>query len=53
MSIRELYEWAIKAGVADYNIILTYADGGGFYTGTRDVHWGDAIIHHDTEEVEL
>ena len=36
MTIKELYEWAIANGVADYEIEIADCDGG-IYTG--DSHW--------------
>ena len=34
MNITELYEWATKNGVEDYEIEIQYRDGGGYYHGT-------------------
>ena len=33
MTIRDLYEWAVENGVADYDIAVQYRDSGGFYSG--------------------
>lgn len=33
MTIRDLYEWAVENGVADYDIAVQYCDSGGFYSG--------------------
>lgn len=53
MTIKELYDWAVKNGYADYNITITYSDDGGFYSGTRDASYNDIEVHCDTREVEL
>lgn len=53
MTIKELYDWAVKNEYTDYNITITYGDGGGFYDGTRYASYGDIIVHHDFKEVEL
>ena len=33
MTIRDLYEWAVGNGAADYDIAVQYRDSGGFYSG--------------------
>ena len=34
MTIKDLYEWAVKNGVEDFDIEIQYRDDGGYYYGT-------------------
>lgn len=36
MTIAELYEWAAKEGVENFELLIQYSDSGGYYTGTRE-----------------
>ena len=44
MNITELYEWATKNGVEDYEIEIQSRDGGGYYHGTDTLHEEDIEI---------
>ena len=46
MTIRELYEWSVENGVADYDIAVQYRDSGGFYYGE------DTMIEPDIDSVK-
>lgn len=46
MTIRDLYEWAVENGVADYDIAVQYRDSGGFYSGE------DTMIETDINKVK-
>jgi len=37
MTIEELYEWAKKRNYEKLECEIQYADGGGYYYGTRDL----------------
>ena len=46
MTIKDLYEEAVKNGREDYDIRVQYQDGGGCYSGsayTSDVEWDDTM----------
>ncbi len=44
MSIEELYEWAKKHNYEKLECEIQYADGGGFYYGTRDLRESDIEV---------
>lgn len=46
MTIKDLYEYAVKNGVENCDIEIQYADGGGFYYGTRDLYECDIEIEN-------
>ena len=33
MTIKEIYEWAKRNGVENYEAVVQYRDSGGFYSG--------------------
>lgn len=37
MTIKDLYEYAVKKGLENSEVEIQYADSGGFYYGTRDL----------------
>lgn len=46
MTIRDLYEEAIRRGREEYDIRVQYQDGGGCYSGSAyasDVEWDDTM----------
>ena len=46
MTIKDLYEEAVKNGKEDYDIQVQYQDGGGCYFGSTyalDVEWDDKM----------
>ena len=53
MTIKELYEWAIKNGVEDYSIEIQYRDGGGYYNGTSALREDEIEIKDIYSEVIL
>ncbi len=53
MTIKELYDWAVRNGVEDYSITCTYADDGGFHLGNRDATIEEVEIHHEWQEIEI
>ena len=53
MTIKELYEWAIKNEVEDYDIEIQYRDGGGYYYGTETLYESDIEIDRIRSEVIL
>lgn len=51
MTIKELYEWAVKNGVEDYDVEVQHRDGGGYYYGTSTLYVEDIEIDHLRAEV--
>lgn len=46
MTIKDLYEEAVKSGREDYDILVQYQDGGGCYSGSAyasEVEWDDTM----------
>lgn len=46
MTIKDLYEEAVKNGREDYDIQVQYQDGGGYYSGSTyasEVEWDDTM----------
>lgn len=46
MTIKDLYEEAVKSGREDYDILVQYQDGGGYYSGSTyasEVEWDDTM----------
>ena len=46
MTIKDLYEEAVKSGREDYDIRVQYQDGGGYYSGSAyaaEVEWDDTM----------
>ena len=37
MTVKELYEWAIKNNAENFDIEIQYRDSGGYYSGVDDV----------------
>lgn len=52
MTIKELYEWAIKNNVADYEITVAHADDVD-YTGPTYLYKHEIFIHHTEKEIEI
>lgn len=48
MTIKELYEWAIKNNVENCEVEIQYRDGGGTYYGTDDLYESDIVIEEKT-----
>ena len=44
MTIKELYEWAVKNGVENCDIEIQYRDSGGYYSGSDTLHEEDIEI---------
>jgi hypothetical protein len=53
VTIKDLYEWAVKNGVEDYDIEIQYRDGGGYYYGTSTLYVEDIEIDRNRAEVVL
>lgn len=53
MTIKELYEWAIKNNVEDYDVRIQYRDEGGCYYGTDTLYEVDIEIDRLRLEVIL
>jgi hypothetical protein len=53
MTIKQVYEWAVKNEVEEYDIEIQYCDGGGFYYGTRTLYESDIEINRLRSEVTL
>ena len=37
MTIKELYEWAVKNNCENYEVEIQYRDSGGYYSGTDEL----------------
>ena len=44
MTIKELYDWAVKNNAADMEIEIQYRDGGGYYSGSTTLDESDIEI---------
>lgn len=44
MTIKDLYEWAVKNGVEDFDIEIQYRDDGGYYYGSSSLNELDIEI---------
>ena len=44
MTIKDLYEYAVKKGLENSEVKIQYADSGGFYYGTRDLKENEIYI---------
>lgn len=44
MTIKDLYEYAQKNRIENCEVEIQYADGGGFYYGTRDLEESEISI---------
>ena len=53
MTIKDLYEWAVKNGVEDFDIEIQYRDGGGYYYGSSSLYESDIEIDRLRSEVTL
>lgn len=53
MTIKDLYEWAIKNNVEDYNVRIQHRDEGGCYCGTDTLYEVDIEINRLRLEVIL
>ena len=53
MTIKELYEWAVKNEIENYSIEIQYRDGGGYYSGSESLYASDIQINHLCSEVIL
>ena len=46
MTVKELYEWAMKRNAENYDLMIQFRDDGGYYVGYEDAH--DPCIDRDT-----
>lgn len=53
MTLKELWQWAIDNSVEDYEISIQYCDGGGYYSGNRDLKEYEIEVNHNKQEVLL
>lgn len=53
MTIKELYEMAVKQGIENYELRVHYSDDGGFYAGSRPVHSWDIETNKNKEIIDL
>lgn len=53
MTIKELYEWAIKNEVENYSVEILYRDDGGYYHGTSALREDEIKINKLYSEVIL
>ena len=44
VTIKDLYEYAQKNGIENCEVEIQYADGGGFYYGTRDLEESEISV---------
>ncbi len=53
MTVRELYAWAEEHEALDYDIEISYRDGGGYYLGCDDAEpcIGEREHEWNTEQV--
>ena len=50
MTIKDLYEYAVKKGLENSEVKIQYADSGGFYYGTRDLEESEISIEEKSYE---
>ena len=48
MTIKDLYVYAQEKGIENYEVEIQYADGGGFYHGTRDLREDEIEVKEET-----
>lgn len=59
MTVKELYEWAVKNGAENFDIEISYRDDGGYYSGADDCldleirNREEAYKHHTEKVVRL
>ena len=57
MTVKELYDWAVKNDALDLEIEIPYRDGGGFYYGADDcdpsISNAPQLSYHKERVVEL
>lgn len=51
MTIKELYEFGVKNNIVDYEIEAQYADGGGYYYGSRSTDESEIEIQNNIETI--
>lgn len=51
MTIQELYDYAKKNNIVDYELEAQYADDGGFYYGSRSIYLDDIEIKDNIKSV--
>ena len=53
MTIKELYDWAVKNNAEELNIEIQYRDGGGYYVGTEALEESEIVVKRDESIVVL
>lgn len=53
MTIKDLYEWAVKCNIEEYELYVQYRDEGGCYSGKGYVYSSDLEIDNKRKEVTL
>jgi hypothetical protein len=53
MTVKELYEWAIENNAEDYDIEISYRDGGGCYYGVDDCDYPEVADHYNKYNTPL
>jgi len=48
MTIKDLYVYAQEKGIENCEVEIQYADGGGFYHGTRDLEESEIVVKEET-----
>ena len=47
MTIKELYEWAVKNNCENYEVEIQHRDDGGYYSGTADLRESEIEINRE------
>ena len=47
MTIKDLYEWAVRNNCENYEVEIQYRDDGGYYNGTCDLREDEIEIDRD------
>jgi len=48
MTIKDLYVYAQEKGIENCEVEIQYADGGGYYQGTRDLDESEIVVKEET-----
>lgn len=51
MTVQKLYDFAKERNILDYEIEAQYADGGGYYYGSRTTDEGDIEIENNVKTI--
>lgn len=53
MTVKDFYEWACENCVEDFDILIQYRDGGGYYSGYSELLAYDIDVDRIREEITI